>query len=259
MWQRFADAMNWRATRSNKAQAGTLLRSGESEADTSLPTLPKNFKKPATHSQNPSAWEQALAQYNAPSLQRTALPEASLFQAYGPMHLSVAELLWDQRESLKSQGGSRVIHVSSPAGLVAVFSPHRRLVQVRTPPTALSQIAHAQALSLRVMPESANVLEGHAKQGFSATPLAALLWYWGQHEARALQAIPSLGQHMLSMRRFPDMPPSGMLERHLRLIHILSQSSLRFDRLLDELEPSDTHFVCPDLASLYMTGSLALK
>jgi hypothetical protein len=259
MWQRFTDAMKWRATRSNKAQAGTLLRSWENEADTSLPSLPKNVKNSALNNQNPRVWEQAIAQYNAPSAQRTTLPQASLFQAYGPMHLSVAELLWDQRESLKSQGSSRVIHVSSAAGLVAVFSPHQRMVQVRTPPTALSQIAHAQALSLRVMPESAGALEGQAKQGFSTTPLAALLWYWGQHETRALQAIPSLGQHMLSMRRFPNMPPSGMLERHLRLIHILSQSSLRFDRLLDALEPSDSHFVCPDLASLYMTGSLALK
>jgi hypothetical protein len=259
MWQRFADAIKRRATPSSAEQAGIPMHSRESEADTNLPILPKNFKNSAARNQNLSAWEQALAQYRATSVQRTAPPPASLFQAYGPIHLSVAELLWDQRESLKNQGGSRVIHVSSPAGLVAVFSPHRRLVQIRTPPTALSQIANAQALSLRVMPESADVLEGHAQQGFSATPLAALLWYWGQHEIRALQAIPSLGQHLLSMRRFPNMPPSGMLERHLRLIHILSQSSLHFDRLLVELEPSDTHFVCPDLASLYMTGSLALK
>jgi hypothetical protein len=259
MWQRFADAMKWQVTSSSEEQLGVPMHSWESAADTSLPTLPKSFKESAAHNQNLSAWEQALAQYSAPSVQRTALPQSRLFQAYGPIHLSVAELLWDQCASLKNQGGSRVIHVSSPAGLVAVFSPHRRVVQIRTPPTALSQIAHAQALSLRVMPESAGVLEGQAKQGFSTTPLAALLWYWGQYEIRALQAIPSMGQHLLSMRRFPNMPPSGMLERHLRLIHILSQSCLRFDRLLDELEPADAHFVCPDLASLYMTGSLALK
>ncbi len=235
MWQRITDAMKQRAALGSGRQAVPPLSSWVSDADTSLPTSVHDDKVSATTDQDSSSWEQAAAQYSAQIAAYRAQPLAALFKSYGSIHLCVAEILWDQRESLKSQSGSRVVHVSSPAGLVAVYSPHQRIVQLRASPTALSQIAHAQTLSLRVMPESARLLEGQAQQGFSATSLAALLWHWGQSEARALQAIPSLGKYLLSMRRFPSMPPSGMLERHFRLIHILSQSRLRFVSAVNRL------------------------
>ncbi len=209
-------------------------------------------------STTPPAWQLALQAYHE-WLKRNALPvRSAAFAGFGTLHLALAEILWEQREDMLAQG-DRIVHLSSAAGLVAVYSQAQRIVQIRTLSTALGQMADADELSLRIMPTSASLLEGAVAQAFSPVPLAALMWHYGQSAVQALDHIPALQQQMLHVRRFPALEPEALHLRHLRLIHILSRENLNFEQLLPLLPEDERLLICPDLTSLFLTGTLRLK
>jgi hypothetical protein len=205
-----------------------------------------------------SAWSAACDSYSQ-WLKLNSMPRSAAFLNFGTVHLAVAEILWEQRDELQAQGGQRVAHLSSSAGLVAVYSIAQRSVQVRQHNTALAQVARTQGLSLRMLPGTAGLLEGEVAQDFQTHSLASLMWHYAQFAPQAMQQMPRLQEQMLSIRRFPTLSPDSLQLRHLRLIHRLSRDNIRFEALQARLYPDDAALICPDLAALYFTGVLRLK
>jgi hypothetical protein len=205
-----------------------------------------------------SPWRLACDNY-AQWLKYNKMPRSEAFKNFGALHVAVAEILWEQRDELQALSAPRVVHLSNSAGLVAVYSMAQHSVQVRMHNTALAQVARTSGLSFRIMPSSAGLLEGSAASDFQTHSLASLLWHYAQSAPQALLAIPHLQQQMLGIRRFPQLEPSSLQLRHLRLIHRLSRESLLFEALQDSLPPEDAALICPDLAALYFTGALRLK
>jgi hypothetical protein len=221
-------------------------------------TLPSTAGAISVPSETASAWGLACENY-AHWLKFNVMPRSKAFKNFGSLHVAVAEVLWDQRDELRALDAPRVVHLSSSAGLVAVYSMALRSVQVRMHNTALAQLARVSGLSLRIMPGSAGLLEGSTANDFQAHSLASLLWHYAQSAPQALAQMPRLRQQMLSIRRFPQLEPASLQLRHLRLIHRLSRESLRFEALQISLPPEDAALICPDLAALYFTGALRLK
>jgi hypothetical protein len=222
----------------------------------SLPPVRSDSPKPSMAS---SAWRLACEAYRR-HVQLNAQPApAAPFVAFGALHHTVAEILLERSEEIRQQGGQRVMHMAGTAGLLAVYSPAQRIVQLRTAPTAFGQIAQTHQLVVRMMPLSASLLEGAAAQGFHTVSLAALMWHFGQTAVQALDHLPDLQQQVLRIRRFPSLEPASLLLRQLQLVHLLSQGSHHFESLLGELSEDQRFHVCPDLTSLYLTGALSMK
>lgn len=173
--------------------------------------------------------------------------------------MALAELLIDRHQEIAAQGKTRVVHIAGTAGLLAVYCPAERLVQLRTQPTALGQIVQMHDLVLRVMPQSAQLLEGDAARGFQSHTCDELMWYFGQSDVQAFSHMPDAKQQILSVRRFPLLRPECLLLRHLRLLHVLSQARHTFETLLPVLGEEQLGSICPDLAALYLTGALSLR
>jgi hypothetical protein len=217
---------------------------------------PANEPAPAVAAE--SAWSVACENY-VHWLKFNMMPRSEAFKNFGSLHVAVAEILWDQRDELRSLDAARVVHLSSSVGLVAVYSMAQRSVQVRANSTALAQVARVSGLSMRIMPSSAGLLEGTAANDFQTHSLTALLWHFAQFAPAAPAQIPRLRQQVLSVRRFPLLEPASLQLRQLRLIYQLSRVSLRFDALRESLPPEDAALICPDLAALYFTGALRIK
>lgn len=205
-----------------------------------------------------SPWALACHAYTQEANLNAPPAQAAPFASYGNLHLALADLLLERGDELRQQSGQRIVHIAGAAGLLAVYSPAQRLVQVRMQPTAMGNIAQAQ-LALRVMPVSAQPLEGVAALGFETVPLAGIFWHFGQSAVQALGYVPDLRQQILRIRRFPPLEPASLLLRHLRLLHLLSQGHYSFESLLPTLGQEQRATLCPDLASLYLTGALSLK
>jgi hypothetical protein len=206
-----------------------------------------------------SAWSRACAAYLQLTLQHALPKRAVPFVYFGVLHLVVAEMLWERRDEIRKEAAQRVLHFAGTAGLVAVYSPAQRKVQLREPGTALGKITGTQDLSMRIMPATARLLEGDAAQGFVDWPLAMLLWHFGQTSAQALDHMPMLQQQNLHLRRFPPLAPGSLHMRHLALMYQLSRAHLSFEQLQAVLPQEDHAYLCPDLTSLYLTGALQLK
>jgi hypothetical protein len=205
-----------------------------------------------------SAWRAACKSYSEQARDQAAQRYAPYFEGFGALHVCVAELLRERDEEWAALGERRVVHIDGAAGLLAAYSPSQRVVQVRAYNFALEQIEGGLMLNARVLPSSAGLLEGAASRGFKAWPVAALFWYDGQASLTALDHVPALAQQRLHIRRFPALEPSALLLRQLHLIHILSQYAPSFDQLMPLLREDGRAFVCPDLASLYLTGMLRI-
>ncbi|MBS7806254.1 hypothetical protein [Variovorax sp. PCZ-1] len=206
-----------------------------------------------------SAWQAACDSYAEQSWQAISHPRAAYFASFGALHVAVAELLLERSDELASIGERRVVHIENTAGLLAVYSPSKRMVQLRAHNTALAQIARGMVLSSRIMPSSADLLDGAAAQGFQTWPIGALYWHYGQASLAAIEHLPKLAQHRMHIRRFPPIDPSALLMRQLHLIHLLSHHEPNFEQLLMLLKDDAHAFVCPDLASLHLTGTLRMS
>jgi hypothetical protein len=221
-------------------------------------TLPPSSAVTRGASADGTAWLQACEKHTQ-WLASNTMPRSEAFALFGAVHVAVADVLWEQRDDIRAQTDQRVVHLSGSAGLVAVYNIAKRSVQLRTPTTALAQLAFTNNLSLRFLPGSAGQLEGAAARDFQTIPLAMLLWNYAQSSPKAMQEIPLLHKQILTIRRFPQIEPSCLQLRQLRLIHQLSRENLRFDALLESLPLDDAELVCPDLAALYFTGALRIK
>lgn len=206
-----------------------------------------------------SAWQAACELYSEQAWGAAAHPRAAYFAGFGALHVAVAELLYERHDELAALGDRRVVHIDNAAGLLAVYSPSMRLVQLRAHNTALAQIARGSVLNVRVMPGSAGLLDGAAVQGFQTWPVAALFWHFGQASLSAMDHLPKFAQQRLYAKRFPALDPSTLLLRQLHLIHVLSHHEPSFEQLLPLLREDGRAFVCPDLASLHLTGTLRVS
>jgi hypothetical protein len=218
---------------------------------------------PLTHDSAPalpveSAWRTACENYTQ-WLKFNMMPRSEAFKNFGSLHVAVAEILWDQKDELRALDAPRMVHLSSPAGLVAVYSMAQGTVQVRANSTALAQVARVSGLSLRIMPSTAGLLEGATANDFQAHSLTSLMWHFAQFAPNALGLMPHLQQQILSIRRFPLLEPASLQLRHLHLIYQLSRARLRFEELQKSLSPENAALICPDLAALYFTGALRIK
>jgi hypothetical protein len=204
-----------------------------------------------------SAWESAVQQHMKllPN-HHVQSPIATSFQSFGMAHLAVAELLWEQRASIFQQ--ERLVHISNASGLIAVCDPRKRIVQLRPHVTAMGQLLDGSQLQLRTMPSAASLLDTQAAQSFTAVSVPDLLWHYGQRAAHAVHSLGDLAQKSLRVRRFPPVEPAALLMRHLALIHILCQNAMPFSRLQHECDDEDAPYLCADLASLHLTGALAI-
>jgi hypothetical protein len=206
-----------------------------------------------------AAWQKACESYLQELSSRPQMLTCAACAGWGDFHLELAELLWDQRSTILPHEARRMIHVSNVSlGLLAVYSPEQRLVQLRS---GLSTIKRSDALEMnpRIMPASAKLLEGAVAQDFQTFPFALLMWHYGQTSALALSHMPSLQDKQLFLRRFPALAPNVLHLRHLRLIHALSREPVRLEEVCAMLPPEDRPFICPDLTSLYFTGALRIK
>lgn len=183
---------------------------------------------------------------------------APYFAGFGALHVAVAQELFDRADELKSLGERRVVYLENAAGLLAVFSPEQQRVQIRANNTALAQIARSSAIHVRVMPSAAGLLDRAATQGFKTWPLMALYWHLGQAALSAIDMMPTLTTQKLLLRRFPALEPSAVLLRQLQLMHHIGHSDASFEQLLPQLQGDVLAHVCPDLASLYLTGTLRI-
>ena len=184
---------------------------------------------------------------------------APYFAGFGALHVAVAQELHDRSEEWDSLGERRVVYLENASGLVAVFSPEQRMVQIRANTTALAQIARSSSIHVRVMPSAAGLLDRAAAQGFKTWPLMALYWHLGQASLSAIDRMPALAAQKLVVRRFPALEPAALLLRQLQLIHLIGQNNLSFEQLLAQLQGDGLAHVCPDLASLYLMGALRIS
>lgn len=252
MWDKIKSSLpgKWPAT----SQLSTL-----SAEQSALPPEGQPLPKANSANSASSNWRLACDAYRQ-QVNLSASPiKAAPFAAFGSLHVAVADMLHERGDEMRQQGEQRIVHIAGAAGLLAVYSPKQRLVQLRTQQTALGQLVQTHELVMRVMPASAQPLEGAAARGFQAVPLAALMWYFGQSAVRSLLYLPDLKQQILRIRRFPPLEPASLQLRHLRLIHVLSQGSYSFESLQAALSQEQIAMLCPDLASLYFTGALSLK
>jgi hypothetical protein len=178
---------------------------------------------------------------------------------FGPLHLALAELIWDNRVEIREAGQRRIFHISSALGLVAVLNLSEQILQMRSSPVVASGVMQGGTLTLRLMPASASMLDTRSAQGFTHASLAALLWHYGQCEPEALKNMPKLGSQILSVRRLPPVDPSSLLLRHLNLVHSLSHQPTDFTQLVQRQDKDEAPFLCADLTSLYLTGCLSLR
>ena len=163
-----------------------------------------------------SLWRQACSEYQQQLKFTAPPPQTEFFVGFGPLHLAVADILLDRMDEIVAQHGQRVVHIAGASGLLAVFSRHERLVQLRVKSaTALGQIVQTHELDLRVMPTSARLLEGVAARDFQRIAWAALVWYFGQNALQALTYVPDLQQQILHVNRFPQLEPACLSLRHL--------------------------------------------
>jgi hypothetical protein len=207
-----------------------------------------------------TAWQEACEVYLRVLTQHTLSKPAADASEWTDLHLVVAELIWDQRSQLQPDEAHRLMHISHPSvGLLAVYSPEQRLVQVRRGAPAAQLRGDDVDMNVRLMPASAKLLEGKAAYDFQTLSVTLLMWHYGQSSALALSHMPSLANKWMFLRRFPALSPRRIDMRHLRLMHALSRAPVQFEGLLSTLVAEDRVFVCPDLTSLYFSGALQLK
>lgn len=250
--------MLWNKIRSSTPSSPAF---GKSSLDSGLgDTLPP--PRGSVRTQPPmvdAAWQKACESYLQELSSRPKMLTCAACAGWNDFHLELAELLWDQRSTISPQEARRVIYVSNVSlGLLAVYSPEQRLVQLRVVSPTLR---HSGGLDMnpRIMPASAKLLEGAAAQGFQTFPFALLMWHYGQTSALALSHMPSLHDKRLFLRRFPALAPNVLHLRHLRLMHALSREPARLEDIRAMLLPEDRPLICPDLTSLYFTGALQIK
>lgn len=183
----------------------------------------------------------------------------SYFASFGMLHLTVAEIMLERRDEIYWQDGQRVVQITGVSGLLAVFCPQRKIVQVHKASVTKEQIGLPQQLAVRIMPAAAQLLEAAAAESFQTIPLAALMWHYGQNALGALDHLPDLHQRILQIRKFPKLEPTSLHLRQLQLIHAISHGNYHFESLLPELSDESRAYICPDLASLYLSGALSLK
>ena len=205
-----------------------------------------------------SPWAAACAAYSERMTLTGEASHAAYFAGFGALHVAVAQELLDRAEEFNGLGERRVVHLENAAGLIAVFSPAQRMVQIRANTTALAQIARSCTIHVRVMPAAAGLLDVASAQGFKTWPLMALYWHFGQAALSAIDRMPTLTTQKLILRRFPAIEPSAVFLRQLQLIHQIGHSESSFEQLLPQLQGDVLTHVCPDLASLYLTGTLRI-
>ncbi len=171
---------------------------------------------------------------------------------------ALAELIWENREEISRAGRHRLFHISTAKGLLAVLSPDHQLLQILDLDMAIKQ-GMPEPLQLRQMPASASMLNISESIAFSELSVATLFWLYGQSAPQAVKTLPALDDQLLHVRRFPRIDPSLLDHRHFKLIHHLSQQAVNFANLQSQIAPEDAPFLCADLASLYMTGSITLQ
>lgn len=166
------------------------------------------------------------------------------------LHLAVAELLWNEREQMRS----RLVHIQSAQGqLLAVVNRSTRQLQLRRSVSA----AETQALSWRQMPVNASGVEGMAATQFEIASLDDLLWQLGQFEPRAAESLPTaVASAPLALRRLPLTNPAMLEMRHFALMHLLSREHLSFEQIIRELDDDDTGALCSDVTSLVLCRCL---
>lgn len=223
-----------------------------------MPALLKKFGRDTKSST--SAWRQACSEYQQQLKLKAPLPQNNFFVGFGSLHLVVADILLERMSDIAINKGQRVVHITSASGLLAVYSRHEKLVQLRCrPAAALGKMVQMHELDLRVMPRSARLLEGVAACDFEPIAWTELIWYFGQNALQALTYVPDLQSQILRVGRFPSLEPACLGLRHLHLLHVLSQNNHRFEDLLRHLSDEQLATVCPDLAALYLTGAVNLK
>lgn len=205
-----------------------------------------------------SQWKKSCEAYRDQAMQQA--PHDSAANSLSPLHRAVAQTLWEHKSSASAQEAKRLVHLTSQyLGLVAVFSPEKRLVQVKQIGLALCSEVKQEDLSLRVMPSSAVVLEGHAAQNFEPISWDWLMWQYGQQDVQSLANMPELSQKLLFLRRFPAFKPHLLQMRHLAWMHALSRQPVYFEELQKLVSAHELAFVCPDLTSLYLSGALQIR
>ncbi len=226
----------------------------------SAPSAQKDLPEGAafTRQSTASEWQHACKSYLALAPHQRTQPTPAAFAGYGSMHLALAELILERRHDITAQGSRRIFHIEHHAHLVAVFDAAKRRIQLRHPASASENSVDAYSLSLRALPATAQWIEGPAARDFHVLPLASLLWYFGQTARQAIEDMPCLHAQLLHVERFPHLEPDALQLRHLQLIHALGQRSMNFEELLLVLPKASRPFICPDLASLYLTGVLSI-
>jgi hypothetical protein len=205
-----------------------------------------------------SQWKKSCEAYRRQAMQQT--PDDIAAKNLSRLHRAVAQTLWEHKSSVSAQEAKRLVHLTSQyLGLVAVFSPVKRLVQVKQIGLALSSEVQPEDLNLRVMPSSAVVLEGHAAQNFEHISWDWLMWQYGQYDLQSLAHMPELSRKLLFLRRFPAFEPHLLQMRHLAWMHALSRQPVYFEELQTLVSAQELPFICPDITSLYLSGALQIR
>jgi hypothetical protein len=196
-------------------------------------------------------WARAVQSTLAAQGLSQALP--TVFETFGPSHVALAQLLMS--EPVDRMGPSTgLVHILGPEDLVAVFNPLNDKVWVAPD----LPVYTPEQLALQAMPVTAG-LPDMVQTHFHGTSFAQLLWYCGQTVPDTVHALPQgVGNLPLELRRFPPVDPQALEMRHLALLRLFSAGPLTFAQLLANTNPVDHPYLCLDLASLYLTGALAL-
>jgi hypothetical protein len=229
-----------------------------------LPWLPqqraKSKSKPKARlpSVEPSIWATAVRGH----ISRPPSSSANMLEHVANLgsarYCALAELIWESREEIQHAGKRRVFHISTAKGLLAVLSPDHQLIQILNLDVAIEE-GMPEPMLLRRMPASASMLNISESIAFSELSVATLFWLYGQSAPDAVKKLPALDDQLLHVRRFPRIDPALLDHRHFKLIHLLSQQLTNFAALQSQMPPEDAPFLCADLASLYMTGSISLQ
>ncbi len=196
-----------------------------------------------------NAWQVALVAYVQAGDTVRLYGQPPFFDAWGQVHLALAQFIWSEREAIH-EGATRVLCgnrlLAIVDGLKQGIALHPGVFNPKSP----LQWHHAKPK------KSAAAIEGEGWQHFH---VHTLMWFLGQTFAPSVDWLPQeLGCSRIQLRRFPQVPPAAMAMRHLALIHQFSRGAMSFARLERSLPPEHRHFLCADLASLYLSSTLRL-
>ncbi len=196
-------------------------------------------------------WARALQSTLAAQGLSQVLPV--VFETFGPSHVALAQLLMSEPVDRMDQS-TGLVHIHGPEDLVAVFNPLNNKVWVAPDVAVYTQ----EQLAVQAMPVVAG-LPDRVQSHFHQTSYAQLLWYCGQTVPETVHALPKGIDHLpIELRRFPPVDPQALEMRHLALLRLFSAGPLTFAQLLANTNAADHPYICLDLASLYLTGALAL-